>query len=153
MLFDVKRKIYYMAYEKVMGLPHPNLQTRRLKRLQKEQIESLDKGHGLLNKISSSSKKTSQPAKGTEIMLSREQHYNPSEESNNMVSNDVSEDPKTSSNDTLDLDKEMFLHSQNRRHRPSYLPNSNTSSTSSPSTNDARFNEQNQTHNIIRYFP
>ena len=30
-----------MAYEKIMGFPHPNLQKRRLKRLQKEQCASL----------------------------------------------------------------------------------------------------------------
>ena len=30
-----------MAYEKIMGFPHPNLQKRRLKRLQKEQCSSL----------------------------------------------------------------------------------------------------------------
>ena len=30
-----------MAYEKIMGFPHPNLQKRRLKRLQKEQSVSL----------------------------------------------------------------------------------------------------------------
>ena len=30
-----------MAYEKIMGFPHPNLQKRRLKRLQKEQCASV----------------------------------------------------------------------------------------------------------------
>ena len=30
-----------MAYEKIMGFPHPNLQKRRLTRLQKEQCASL----------------------------------------------------------------------------------------------------------------
>ena len=31
-----------MAYEKILGYPHPNLKKRRLKRLQKEQSESLN---------------------------------------------------------------------------------------------------------------
>ena len=30
LLFDLKRKIYYMAYEKIMGRPHPSVRRHRL---------------------------------------------------------------------------------------------------------------------------
>ena len=137
-----------MAYEKVMGLPHPNLQTRRLKRLQKEQVESLGKGIDLLNKKSYASKKTSQLAKGTEIMLNREQIYNTTRESINTVSNDLSEDPKTSSNNSIDVDEDMLLHRTNRRHKPSYPPTCNISSSS---TNDTPIITRNKRQHIRRY--
>ena len=34
-VFDLKSKIYFMMYEKIMGKPHPSIRKHRLARLEK----------------------------------------------------------------------------------------------------------------------
>ena len=38
LLFDLKSKIYFMAYEKLMGRPHPSLKQHHLRKIDEEQV-------------------------------------------------------------------------------------------------------------------
>ena len=44
--YDLKPKIYYMAYEKVMGKPHPAVRQKKLRQMTADQVKILNAEYG-----------------------------------------------------------------------------------------------------------
>ena len=134
-LFDVKWKIYYMAYEKVMGSPHPNLQKRRLNRLQKEQMKYEDLSRLCVNDNKKFPSQGSITDNKTRDMICRRASVNITEASIDKLTDEVDEAQSTSSVKSKnigynDTQPEMHLRKRDPRHGTSNILNKTMSSTS-----------------------
>ena len=135
-----------MGYEKIMGLPHPTLQMRRLKRLQNQQTECLGGVSDLLKKKSYTTRKTTQPTNEIERRISQEPDHNTIRKSFNLPQNDLSENAKISSNESIHIDEGSLPY---RRQKRSLTPNSSISLSST--TSRIQVNSQRSRNSITRY--
>ena len=120
-----------------MGLPHPDLQKRRLKRLQNEQTKCLSQGSGLAIKKFSKSKKSDVAKKGQEVSHVPDNNRKRVSASMEVESNKVSKNLKICGEKGDDIDKTMVFP-RARKGRMHVVKS--TSNLSSSSTISSQFN-------------
>ena len=120
-----------------MGLPHPDLQKRRLKRLQNEQTKCLSQGSGLAIKKFSQSKKSDVAKKGQEVSHVPDNNRKRVSASIEVESNKVSKNLKICGEKGDDIDKTMVFP-RARKGRMRF--DKSTSNLSSSSTISSQFN-------------
>lgn len=152
-LFDLKRKIYYMAYEKILGSPHPDLRKRRLNRLQKEQMKCLDGSRICVNQDNDlpDTENISGDEGGDNI--SPDPNIDTGEASIDKPTDEFNEDQSTSSvrtinNDYNDAEQEMHRAKQDQCHG---VCNISRKTMSSSSININQSLDQSLRNKYIRY--